>query len=120
MVGVCSTMRQDFATLGYKAESNGVPRREGFLHRALQRGCVASMLVGVEQYSLRRQYAVCQAAKAVRGVSGCRVRTRSIEAALRDLIAQGSCYIAQPHGQRRTAITAKRMTSSYIQNTTSK
>ena len=49
---VCSTMRKDFATLGYKAESNGVPPREGFLHRALQRGCVASMLVGVEQYGL--------------------------------------------------------------------
>ena len=38
---------------GYKAESNGVPRREGFLHRALHRGCVASMLVGVEQYQQR-------------------------------------------------------------------
>ena len=36
----------------YKAESNGVPRSERFLHRALQRGCVASMLVGVEQYGL--------------------------------------------------------------------
>ena len=92
-------MRKDFATLGYKAESNGVPRREGVLHRALQRGCVASMLV-------------------VRAVSGCRVRTRGIEAALRDLIAQGSCCIAQPHGQRRT-VTAKRMTSPYVQNASS-
>ena len=34
-------MRQDFATLGYKTKSNGVPRREGFLHKALQRGYVA-------------------------------------------------------------------------------
>ena len=48
---------------------------------------------------------------AVRAVSGCRVRTRGIEAALRNLIPQGSCCIAQPHGQRRTAVTAKRMTS---------
>ena len=48
---------------------------------------------------------------AVRAVLGCRVRTRGIEAALRDLIAQGSCCIAQPHGQRRTAVTVKRMTS---------
>ena len=53
---------------------------------------------------------------AVRAVSGCRVRTRGIEAALRDLIAQGSCCIAQPHGQRRTAVTVKRMTSPYVQN----
>ena len=51
---------------------------------------------------------------AVRAVSGCRVRTRGIEAALRDLIAQGSCCIAQPHGQRRTAVTVKRMTSPYV------
>ena len=56
---------------------------------------------------------------AVRTVSGCRVRTRGIEAALRDLIAQGSCCIAQPHGQRRTAVTAKRMTSPYVQNASS-
>ena len=56
---------------------------------------------------------------AVRAVSGCRVRTRGIEAALRDLIAQGSCCIAQPHGQRRTAVTAKRMTSPYVQNASS-
>ena len=48
---------------------------------------------------------------AVRAVLGCRARTRGIEAALRDLIAQGSCCIAQPHGQRRTAVTVKRMTS---------
>ena len=53
---------------------------------------------------------------AVRAVSGCRVRTRGIEAALRDLIAQGSCCIAQPHGQRRTAVTVERMTSPYVQN----
>ena len=53
---------------------------------------------------------------AVRAVSGCRVRTRGIEAALRDLIAQGSCCIAQPHGQRRTAVTVKRVTSPYVQN----
>ena len=53
---------------------------------------------------------------AVRAVSGCRARTRGIEAALRDLIAQGSCCIAQPHGQRRTAVTVKRMTSPYVQN----
>ena len=53
---------------------------------------------------------------AVRAVSGCRVRTRGIEAALRDLIAQGSCCIAQPHGQRRTAVIVKRMTSPYVQN----
>ena len=53
---------------------------------------------------------------AVRAVSGCGVRTRGIEAALRDLIAQGSCCIAQPHGQRRTAVTVKRMTSPYVQN----
>ena len=53
---------------------------------------------------------------AVRAVSGCRVRTRGIEAALRGLIAQGSCCIAQPHGQRRTAVTVKRMTSPYVQN----
>ena len=53
---------------------------------------------------------------AVRAVSGCRVRTRGIEAALRDLIAQGWCCIAQPHGQRRTAVTVKRMTSPYVQN----
>ena len=53
---------------------------------------------------------------AVRAVLGCRVRTRGIEAALRDLIAQGSCCIAQPHGQRRTAVTVKRMTSPYVQN----
>ena len=53
---------------------------------------------------------------AVRAVSGCRVRTRGIEAALRDLIAQGSCCIAQPHGQRRAAVTVKRMTSPYVQN----
>ena len=53
---------------------------------------------------------------AVRAVSGCRVRTRGIEAALRDLIAQGSCCIAQPHGQRRTAVSVKRMTSPYVQN----
>ena len=53
---------------------------------------------------------------AVRAVSGCRVRTRGIEAALRDLIAQGSRCIAQPHGQRRTAVTVKRMTSPYVQN----
>ena len=50
---------------------------------------------------------------AVRAMSGCRAHTRSIEAALRNLIAQGSCCIAQPHGQRRTAVTAKRMTSPY-------
>ena len=56
---------------------------------------------------------------AVRAVSGCRVRTRGIEAALRDLIAQGSCCIAQPHGQRRTAVTVKRMTSPYVQNASS-
>ena len=56
---------------------------------------------------------------AVRAVSGCRVRTSGIEAALRDLIAQGSCCIAQPHGQRRTAVTAKRMTSPYVQNASS-
>ena len=42
-------------------------------------------------------------------VSGCRVRTRGIEAALLDLIAQGSCCITQPHGQRRIAV--RRMTS---------
>ena len=53
---------------------------------------------------------------AVRAVLGCRMRTRGIEAALRDLIAQGSCCIAQPHGQRRTAVTVKRMTSPYVQN----
>ena len=48
---------------------------------------------------------------AVRAVSG------GIEAALRDLIAQGSCCIAQPHGQRRAAVTVKRrMTSPYVQN----
>ena len=52
---------------------------------------------------------------AVRAVSGCRARARGIEAALRDLIAQGSCCIAQPHGQRRTAVTVKRMTSPYVQ-----
>ena len=46
-------------------------------------------------------------------MSGWRARTRSIEAALRNLIVQGSCCIAQPHGQRRTAVTAKRMTSPY-------
>ena len=28
----------------------------------------------------------------------------------------GSCCIAQPPGQRRTAVTAKRMTSPYVQN----
>ena len=44
------------------------------------------------------------------------MRTRGIEAALRDLIAQGSCCIAQPRGQRRTAVTVKRMTSPYVQN----
>ena len=44
------------------------------------------------------------------------MRTRGIEAALRDLIAQGSCCIAQPHGQRRIAVTVKRMTSPYVQN----
>ena len=49
----------------------------------------------------------------VRAVSGCRVRARGIEAALRNLILQGSCCIAQPHGQRGTAVTAKRMTSPY-------
>ena len=66
------------------------------------------MLVVVEQYGL---------VNAVRAVSGCRVRARVIEAALRDLIAQGSCCIAQPHGQRRTAVTVKRrMTSPYVQN----
>ena len=32
------------------------------------------------------------------------------------LVAQGSCCIAQPHGQRRTAVTVKRMTSPYVQN----
>ena len=53
---------------------------------------------------------------AVRAVLGCRVRTRGIEAALLDLIAQGSCCIAQPDGQRRTAVTVKRMTSPYVQN----
>ena len=47
------------------------------------------------------------------------MRTRGIEAALRDLIAQGSCCIAQPHGQRRTAVTAERMTSPYVQNASS-
>ena len=31
-----------------------------------------------------------------------------------DLIAQGSCCITQPHGQRRIAV--KRMTSPYVQN----
>ena len=31
--------------------------------------------------------------------------------ALHNLIVQGSCCIAQPHGQRRTAVTAKRMIS---------
>ena len=56
---------------------------------------------------------------AVRAVSGCRVRTRGIEAALRDLIVQGSCCIAQPHGQRRTPVTAKRMISPYVQNASS-
>ena len=56
---------------------------------------------------------------AVRAVSGCRVRTRGLEAALRDLIAQGSCCIAQPHGQRRTAVTVKRVTSPYVQNASS-
>ena len=65
------------------------------------------MLVGVEQL---------WSVNAVRAVSGCRVRTRGIEAALRDLIARGSCCIAQPHGQRRTAVTVKRMTSPYVQN----
>ena len=45
-----------------------------------------------------------------------RVRARGIEAALRDLIAQGSCCVAQPHGQRRTAVTVERMTSPYVQN----
>ena len=50
---------------------------------------------------------------AVRAVSGCRVRMRGIEAALRNLIAQGSCCIAQPHGQRRAAVIAKHMTSPY-------
>ena len=44
------------------------------------------------------------------------MRTRGIEAALLDLIAQGSCCIAQPHGQRRTAVTVKRMISPYVQN----
>ena len=44
------------------------------------------------------------------------MRTRGIEAALRDLIAQGSCCIAQPHGQRRTAVTVKRVISPYVQN----
>ena len=56
---------------------------------------------------------------AVRAVSGCRARTRGIEAALRDLIAQGSRCIAQPHGQRRTAVTAERMISPYVQNASS-
>ena len=40
-------------------------------------------------------------------VSGCRVRARDIEAALRDLILQGLRCIAQPHGQRRIAVIAK-------------
>ena len=31
----------------------------------------------------------------------------------------GPCCIAQPHGQRRTAVTAKRMTSPYVQNASS-
>ena len=53
---------------------------------------------------------------AIRAVSGCRVRTRGIEAALCDLIAQGSCCIVQPHGQRRIAVIVKRMTSPYVQN----
>ena len=52
MVGVLHDAVRFRHAIGYKAESNGVPRREGFLHRALQRGCVASMLVGVEQYGL--------------------------------------------------------------------
>ena len=56
---------------------------------------------------------------AVRAVSGCRARTRGIEAALRDLIAQGSCCIAPPHGQRRTAVTAERMISPCVQNASS-
>ena len=56
---------------------------------------------------------------AERAVSGCWVRARGIEAALRDLIAQSSCCIAQPHGQRCTAVIAKRMTSPYVQNASS-
>ena len=47
------------------------------------------------------------------------MRTRGLEAALRDLIARGSCCIAQRHGQRRAAVTAKRMTSPYVQNASS-
>ena len=42
--------------------------------------------------------------------------TRDIEAALRDLITQGSCYIARPHSQRRIVIIVKRIISPYIQN----
>ena len=56
---------------------------------------------------------VCERSTAV---SGCLVRTRGIEHTLRDLIAQGSCCIAQPHGQHRIAPIVKRITSSYIQN----
>ena len=42
--------------------------------------------------------------------------TRGIEDALRDLIAQGSCCIAQPHGQRRITVIVKCITSPYVQN----
>ena len=50
---------------------------------------------------------------AIRVMLGCRARALSIEAALRNLIVQGSCWIAQPHGQHRVAITATRIISSY-------
>ena len=46
-------------------------------------------------------------------MSGFWACTRSIETVLRNLIIQGSCYIMQPHGQRRTAVIAKRITSPY-------
>ena len=103
---VCPTTRLDFGTLGHKAKSNGVPRREGFLHKALERGCIASMFVSVEQYDLQTQYALRQAAG--------RIRTCGIEAVLHDLITQGSYYITQPHGQHGII---KNIILPYVQNT---
>ena len=61
---------------------------------------------------------VCERSTRCVRLPGAHARHRSrIE--LRDLILQGSRCIAQPHGQRRTAVIAKRMTSPYVQNASS-
>ena len=56
---------------------------------SLQRGYVASMLVGVEQYGLGTQYALCQAAGCARAASKlhCATSLRRVRAVLRNLMA---------------------------------